>query len=407
MSFDNRSRQQNFLFYAILAIPACFAPLAIDLLVPSLPALADDLAASPGDTQLSIYTFLFAYGLAPFLWGSLSDRYGRKPLLVLGILMYAITSVACAFAHSIEVLIALRFLQGFAAAAGIVIARAMLRDMYGAKGTTRAISTLYMFLAVLPVLIPVFGGYLSVLLEWSEMFLVIAAIAVVSLLGVVVRISETVPSNGGEKSSAKRGMDSVSASRVLLNRHFLRNTMTNMFAMSATVLFVTNYSFLSTEVYSLSPQQNGYVLAGYNLSLAAGIYIVRLLVSIFGVNGSVRAGIVCLLAGWLGVAALGAGAAPPMLLLMSLLMLASFGHGVIMALSPGEALVPFSVGAGKASAIYSCIQSVGASLISYGVVLWAGKSLSEISLAIAVCAVCSALAYWLIKSPLEHASSPG
>ena len=115
-------------------------------------------------------------------------------------------------------------------------------------------------------------------------------------------------------------------------------------------------------------------------------------------------GVWALTGAWVMVAVAGNAGVPSVTLIMSLLMLASFGHGVIMALSPGEALVPFDAGAGKASAIYGCIQSVGASGISYAVALSAQKNIADISLAIAMCAVLSALCYGFIKTPLLSAS---
>ncbi len=398
--------RQNLFFYGLLAIPACFAPLSIDLLVPSLPSLAEDLAARLSDSQLSIYMFILAYGLAPFFWGVLSDRHGRKPLLLCGILLYALMSLACTFAPSIDVLVALRFFQGFAAAAGIVIARAMLRDRYGAEGTTKAISTLYMFLALIPIALPIVGGYLSLFFAWSDFFLSMFVIAIISLLGVAWRIPETLSKPMAQRvAEPELTVGTLTARQILSNKYFLRNTLVNMFAMSGTVLFVGNYSFLSTDTYYTSSQENGYILACFNVALACGIFIIRILVPVFGVANCIRIGVGALTIAWLAVAAVSTSGVPPAILLMAMLMLASFGHGIIMALSPGEALVPFSVGAGKASAIYGCIQSVGAALISYAVALTGPKGLSEVSMAIAACALSATLCFCLIKRARENASS--
>lgn len=394
------SKRQTLFFYGLLAIPACFAPLSIDLLVPSLPSLATDLAARLSDTQLSIYVFVLAYGLAPFFWGSMSDRYGRKPLLLAGILLYALVSFACTVAPTIQALVVLRFFQGFAAAAGIVVARAMLRDRYGADGTTRAISTLYLFLALIPIALPIVGGYLSLFLVWSDLFLGMFVVAVVSLLSVAWRIPETL------KASLHGNIEdhkSVASREILGNKQFLRSTLINMFAMSATVLFVGNYSFLSSSTYQTTAQQNGYVLAYFNLSLACGIYIVRVLAPVFGVVRTIQTGVGVLAAAWAAAAGISFFNVPPMGLLLVIVMFASFGHGIIMALSPGEALVPFSIGAGKASAIYGCVQSVGAALISYTVALFGMQHLSEVSMAIAFCALCSLLCLLLIRSSPENA----
>ncbi|MEM8497349.1 MAG: Bcr/CflA family efflux MFS transporter [Pseudomonadota bacterium] len=398
------SKRQSLLFYGLLAIPACFAPLSIDLLVPSLPHLAEHLNARLSDTQLSIYVFVLAYGLAPFFWGAMSDRYGRKPLLIAGILLYAVVSLACTIAPSIQVLVVLRFFQGFAAAAGIVVARAMLRDRYGAEGTTRAISTLYMFLALIPIALPIVGGYLSLFLVWSDLFLTMFVVALVSLLGVAWRIQETLNTVLSDlRIEQKSAISTVATKEILGNRQFLRSTFINMFAMSGTVLFVGNYSFLSSSVYQTSPDQNGYILAGFNFSLACGIYIVRVIVPFYGIARSIQCGVGALAVAWVAVAGISMFAAPTAVLLLAIVMLASFGHGIIMALSPGEALVPFSVGAGKASAIYGCVQSVGAAVISYTVALLGMQNMSEVSMAIALCALCALLCLFLLRNSHESA----
>lgn len=409
MSSSNRrgsgSKRQSLLFYGLLAIPACFAPLSIDLLVPSLPSLAEDLSARLSDTQLSIYVFVLAYGLAPFFWGSMSDRFGRKPLLLAGILLYALMSLACTVAPTIQALVILRFFQGFAAAAGIVVARAMLRDRYGADGTTRAISTLYMFLALIPIALPIAGGYLSLFLAWSDLFFCMFVVASVSLLGVAWRIPETLNSSlRGNTDGHKFVATTLPSKEILGNKQFLRSTLINTFAMSGTVLFVGNYSFLSSSIYQTTAQENGYILACYNFSLACGVYIVRILVPVFGVARTIQFGVGSLAAAWVSVAVISAFQVPSMFFLMTTVMLASFGHGIIMALSPGEALVPFTSGAGKASAIYSCVQSVGAALISYTVALLGMQHLAEVSMAIALCALFSLLCFFLIRSSPENAS---
>lgn len=388
--------------YIILAVPACFSPIAIDLIVPSLPALADAFAARLDDTQLTVYSFTLAYGLAPFFWGAMSDRYGRKPLLIAGILSFCAASIACAFAQSIEILALLRFVQGFVAAAGIVLSRAILRDIYGASGTVRAIANLYLCLAALPVLVPLLGGYLSEFLVWSDLFLLIAGIAFASLLTVIFGIKETLPKTD---SSMPLSTNVIPARSVLTNRHFMCNAMANIFAMAATLIFITNYSPLSSEIYSVSAKQNGYVLALYNLAIGVGLLIARFIVPKIGAENTMSGGIACLLLGWVLVAALCAGAPPPMLLLLVVLLLPSFGHGLIMGLAPGQALIPFNIGAGKASAIFSCIQAVGAALLSYGFVLWANVTLSSAAIAMVVCALCSALCYYLIRPRSEQVPS--
>ncbi len=119
----SESRTRRFTILLVLSVTAALAPVSMDILAPSLPRLSDDIGATAQRTELTIYAFLVGYGLAPSLWGRLSDSVGRRPVMFVGMLIYCLSSVACAFTDSLDQLIALRSIQGVGAAAGATMAR--------------------------------------------------------------------------------------------------------------------------------------------------------------------------------------------------------------------------------------------------------------------------------------------
>jgi DHA1 family bicyclomycin/chloramphenicol resistance-like MFS transporter len=135
-----------------------FGPLSLDLYLPALPELADDLNASASAAQLSITACLVGLALGQLVAGPLSDRFGRKRPLIVGVLAYLVASVACALAPSVTVLIVLRLIQGLAGAAGIVISRAIARDLYSGSALMISFSRLLLVAGLAPVLAPVLGG---------------------------------------------------------------------------------------------------------------------------------------------------------------------------------------------------------------------------------------------------------
>ncbi|MFT5484363.1 MAG: DHA1 family bicyclomycin/chloramphenicol resistance-like MFS transporter, partial [Halieaceae bacterium] len=151
----------NLTILVVLALAATLSPVSIDMLTPALPGIASDMGSSPQMIELAIYSFLVGYGIAPSLWGAWSDRVGRRPIMVIGMLIYCASSLACSVVDSPAWLIALRLGQGIGAAAGATMARAIIRDIYGGGGTTRGMARMFSIMSVIPFFMPLLGGYMA------------------------------------------------------------------------------------------------------------------------------------------------------------------------------------------------------------------------------------------------------
>jgi MFS transporter, DHA1 family, multidrug resistance protein len=166
----------------VLGMLSMFGPLSLDLYLPALPELADDLDASASAAQLSITACLVGLAVGQLVAGPPSDRLGRRRPLIVGLVGFMLASVACALAPSAAILVVLRFVQGLAGAAGLVISRAIARDLYSGRALMIFFSRLILIAGLAPVIAPILGGQLSLIMSWRGIFGVLAGFGAVLLL---------------------------------------------------------------------------------------------------------------------------------------------------------------------------------------------------------------------------------
>ncbi|MEJ0068813.1 MAG: multidrug effflux MFS transporter [Pseudomonadota bacterium] len=175
----------------ILGALTAFAPLAIDMYLPAMPTMALSLAADAPRAQFTLASFFLGFALGQAGYGPVADRFGRKPPLYAGLILFAVTSAGCALAPTVEALAALRFLQAIGACAGMVIARAMVRDLFEPHDTPRIYAALMLVMGAAPMLAPLLGSYLLIGFGWRSIFWVLAACGVASFLAVWLRLPES------------------------------------------------------------------------------------------------------------------------------------------------------------------------------------------------------------------------
>jgi MFS transporter, DHA1 family, multidrug resistance protein len=249
----------------LLAFVAATSPLAVDLYLASFPAIQKGLATTPGMVQLTLTAYLVGITIGQPIWGPLSDRFGRRvPLLVANAVTLA-SSVAIVLAPTIELLIAGRFLQALSAAAGMVIARAMISDLAVGYAGVRALSVMMSIHALVPVVTPLLGGLLATFLPWRGVLAVFAAIVAVQLAVSMVLVRETLPAVG--RASRLRFGD---LARVLHRPGFLAHAVTLGCAVASLMAFVGTSSFVYQGVLGFSSLAFGASMALNALGLAAG-----------------------------------------------------------------------------------------------------------------------------------------
>lgn len=249
----------------VLAFIAATSPLAVDLYLASFPAIQRDLGTTPQMVQLTLTAYLVGVSVGQPIWGPLSDRFGRRvPLLVACSLTLA-SSVAIVLAPSIELLIAGRFVQALSAAAGKVIARAMISDLADGYAGMQSLSVMMTIHALVPVAGPVLGGVLATMLPWRGVLAVLASVVAVQLVVSVVLVRETLPP--GRRTSRLRYGDLL---RVLRRPAFVSHALTVGCAVASVMAYVAASPFVYQHVLGLSPLAFGASFAVNALGMVCG-----------------------------------------------------------------------------------------------------------------------------------------
>ena len=251
----------------VLGLLSAIGPFAIDMYLPALPAIGHSLAADVNGVQMSLTAFFLALALSQIAYGPASDMVGRKPPLYAGIGLFTLASIGCALASDIEVLIALRFVQGLGAGAGMVVPRAIVRDLHTGEDAARLMSLLMLVFSVSPVLAPLVGSLVIEFSSWRGIFWVVTGAGLIGLMLLATLLGETRPAEERARSSV--GSALAGYGLLLRDRQFLGLTFIGAFGMAGFFIFLANSSFvfinhygLSTRLYSLAFSINAVAFIG-------------------------------------------------------------------------------------------------------------------------------------------------
>ncbi|MFL5846934.1 MAG: multidrug effflux MFS transporter [Solirubrobacteraceae bacterium] len=242
---------------AVLALLTIFGPISMDLYLPVLPRLTDELGTATSVAQLTITACLLGLALGQVVAGPLSDRFGRRRPLLVGVVAFIATSIGCAISPSVEVLVGARFVQGLAGAVGIVIAQAAGRDIYSGGRLARYYGRLTMLGGLTAIAGPVAGGQLAKVTDWRGTFLFLALVGAVILAAVVFVMRETLPPE--RRIAGGLGQTVGDFRRLVGDRVFLGAVLVTGFANAALFAYLSGATFVLQDIYGLSPQ--GYSLA--------------------------------------------------------------------------------------------------------------------------------------------------
>lgn len=246
-------RSEFFKTAAVLGLLTAIGPFAIDMYLPALPSIRAALHAGTGATQASLMVFFVMMGLAQLVYGPLSDIFGRKPLLYAGLVLFALGSIGCALATDIQTLIAFRVLQGLGASAGMVIGRAVVRDLHTGPDAAQMMSLLMLVFSVSPILAPLAGSGVIALAGWRGVFWAVALAAVAGLALVGATLRETRPPEQRVESSVG---GALRAYRLLLGDwHYLGLVGIGSCALAGFFVFLAGSPFVLINHYGLTPTQ--------------------------------------------------------------------------------------------------------------------------------------------------------
>jgi MFS transporter, DHA1 family, multidrug resistance protein len=241
----------------ILGGLSALGPLSTDMYLPSLPALSHDLSASMSQTQITLTAGILGLALGQVIAGPLSDALGRRRPLLIGLAAFALASLLCIVAPSIAALTLLRFVQGVAGAAGIVIALAVARDLYAGIALARCISLLMGVTFLAPMVAPVIGSQLLTFTSWHGVFATLALIGVVLLATSAFGLGETLPASSRQSGGISATLSTFRD--LLTDRRFVGYALSSSFAFAAGICYISSSPFILESIYGVSPQLLGIV----------------------------------------------------------------------------------------------------------------------------------------------------
>ncbi|MFE2289603.1 multidrug effflux MFS transporter [Streptomyces sp. NPDC059452] len=246
------ARRTGFLVTMVLGGLTALPPLSMDMYLPALPAVTDSLSAPAATIQLTLTACLAGMALGQLVVGPMSDRWGRRRPLLLGMVVYVIATAICALAPSAELLIGFRLLQGLAGAAGIVIARAVVRDLYDGVEMARFFSTLMLISGVAPIIAPLIGGQVMRFTDWRGIFVVLTGVGIVLTLIVWKWLHETLPP--GDRHTGGVGEALRTMRGLLADRVFTGYMIAGGLAFAVLFAYIAASPFVVQEIYGASPQ---------------------------------------------------------------------------------------------------------------------------------------------------------
>ena len=240
----------------ILGGLSAFGPLAIDLYLPAFPTMARAFDTSTDQIQLSLSAYFIGLACGQILYGPVADRFGRRKPLLFGIGLFCSASLLCAFAPTLEWLIAGRFMQALGGCAGMVVTRAVIRDLCSPLEAARAFSRLMLVMGVAPILAPLLGGYLLIWTGWQSIFLFLSLFSAAFALIVFFGLKETLPVDGPRQSMSYSWR---SVPRILCDPLFILHALTGGLAMAALFAYIAGLPFVLIEIYGIAVQDFGWI----------------------------------------------------------------------------------------------------------------------------------------------------
>lgn len=347
-------------FVVLLGVLIALPALGTDLYVPALPALAQALGADANAAQATLTTYFVGLAIGQLLWGPLSDRYGRKPVLYTGLCITLSASALAAMAESVASVAGLRLAQGLGMSSGQLIGRTIVRDVYAHEQAAKLLASMTLVFSLVPMAAPVIGALLTRVGGWPSVFAAMAA--VVALLIVSSRaLGETAPA---ERRSVHPGAIARTFAGMLADRRFLSPFLIVVCAQSAILAWVSNSALTLVRGFGVTAVAYAFMFAFVMLGQSAGAWASSRLVVRFGIPRLLEAGSLLMLGAgaaaalfaWAGVQHWAALVVPFMLVL--------FGTALIVPNATAAALTPFPGSAGAASSLIGVLGFAAGALIS-------------------------------------------
>lgn len=383
----------------LLGALTAIGSLSIDMYLPSFPTIAQQFGVGSNLIQLTLASFLVGLAVGQMFYGPLSDRFGRKPPLYVGMTLYLLGSLACMVSQDVFALIVFRFLQGLGGCAGMVIARAVIRDRLGTTGAAKAFSLMMLVMGLAPILAPLIGGSVLKFWGWRVIFGGLAAFGLFCLLAIHYTMQETLDRHKAEPLHLGRTLKQYG--RLLLDRQFVSYSLVGGLMQGGMFAYITGSSFVLIELHGIKPEHFGFVFGTNAFGLIAASQINARLVGKYALDTILGRALWLPAILTLLVAVLVACGASnlPVLLIGFFGYLACYGF-----ISPNASAIALSQQgkqAGVASALMGTLQFSLGIAAGIGMSLWHDGTALPLMVVMAICGVSGLLLHRFVARP-EH-----
>lgn len=340
----------------LLGALTAFAPAAIDMYLPAFPAIARELGVEIGEVEFTVPAFLLGMAAAQAFYGPLSDRVGRRGPLIAGALIFALAAVGCAMAHSIGALLGWRVMMALGGGAGLVVARAVVRDWFEVRDAAHLFAQLMLVMGAAPILAPLIGGQMLMLTGWRGIFGLLTGFGLLVAALVVFALPESLPP--GRRAHGGLGAVLAGYGRMLTHRVFAGYTIAAACASGVLFSYITGASAVFTGYYGVSPQKFGFVFGLNSLAIIGASQLNRKLLRKYSLRTLLNAAYGLLAVTVVALAVAGATGWGGLPALMALLFVTLGAVGSIFPNVAALAMEPYAKTAGSASAVLGASQYV-------------------------------------------------
>lgn len=375
----------------ILGALTAMGPLAIDMYLPALPTIRGEFEASASAVQFSVTLYFIGIAIGQALYGPLSDRFGRKPALYVGLVVFALASTGCALARNVETLVVCRLLQALGGCAPLVVPRAVVRDHFDERGSARMLSVLILVMGAAPILAPLIGGQLLLAFGWRSVFWLLGSYAVVWLTIVVLLLPESLP-------PARRRREPLGAilavyGRLLRDRVYLSYVMAGGLVFAGLLAYIAGSSFVFIELFDVPPERFGLYFGSNAIGIIAASQVNRYLAGRMDPRRILRVVLpVTMLAGTALVVDASTGFGGFAGILVPLWVFIAT-HGFVGPNTTALAMAPHGAVAGSASALMGTIQFVLATTASAAVGVLGNGTAVPLAAVVAGCGIAAWTVY--------------
>ncbi len=374
-------RPDTLIVVILLTMLTALGPITTDLYLPALPSIQAFYHTDVPTVQLTLSVYMVVFAVCQLFYGPLSDRFGRKPIILIGTLIYLFGSVVCLIAPEIEILITGRVLQAIGGCAGVILARSMVRDIYGQSRSAKILSYMGTAMAVAPALGPIIGGYLTIIYGWQASFAILAIFGGLCVLGIIFILQETNHHKDPHAIHPRQTLRNFAT--LIKDRHYTGYLLIATFSYSGLFSFISGSAFVFIDILGLSADQFGYCFAAAVAGYMIGTQLGGRIVGTIGIVRIVGAGtITCAVAGII-MLVLAILSATQVAAILGPMILYMIGLGMAFPSALAGLIGPFPKMVGAASSLAGFGQNSFAAFV--GLMVAHSFNMTQLPMAIGIC----------------------